>query len=109
MRTALTIPLILSALISAATAQTSSSQPVDTGHPALGPAQAPEVGGPLDPARQTGLAKVAPDGVSTAMVPAVRCSVAARETDGTTTCIGIQSAVRHARPAGHDTTTGMVR
>jgi hypothetical protein len=36
-----------------------------------------------------GLDKVAPDGVSTKTVKAVPCSTAARETDGTTTCIGI--------------------
>jgi hypothetical protein len=37
-----------------------------------------------------GLDKVAPpDGVSTKTVRAVPCSAAARETDGTTTCIGI--------------------
>jgi hypothetical protein len=37
----------------------------------------------------TGLAKPGPDGVSTVIVAARPCGVAARETDGTTTCIGI--------------------
>jgi hypothetical protein len=50
---------------------------------------APEVGGPLISQSETGLSKVAPDGVSTKIVRAVPCSTAARETDGTTTCIGI--------------------
>ena len=50
---------------------------------------APEVGGPLISQSATGLDKVAPDGVSTKTVKAVPCSTAARETDGTTTCVGI--------------------
>lgn len=50
---------------------------------------APEVGGPLLPAEDTGLDKVAEDGISTKRVKAIPCSTAARETDGTTTCIGI--------------------
>jgi hypothetical protein len=37
----------------------------------------------------TGRAVPGPDGVSTRIVPARPCSVAARETDGTTTCVGI--------------------
>jgi hypothetical protein len=37
----------------------------------------------------TGLAIVAEDGVSTKIVPARPCSSAARETDGTTTCVGL--------------------
>ena|SRR5437868_11538338 len=36
-----------------------------------------------------GLNTVAPDGVSTKAVKAVPCSTAARETDGSTTCVGI--------------------
>ena len=50
---------------------------------------APKVGGPLISQSDTGLSKVAPDGVSTKIVRAVPCSTAARETDGTTTCVGI--------------------
>jgi hypothetical protein len=49
----------------------------------------PEVGGPLISGSDTGLNKVGDDGVSTKTVGAVPCSKAARETDGTTTCIGI--------------------
>jgi hypothetical protein len=37
----------------------------------------------------TGLAKTSADGTSTIIVPARPCSTAARETDGTTTCVGI--------------------
>jgi hypothetical protein len=50
---------------------------------------APEVGGPLISQSATGLSKVADDGVSTKIVAAVRCSAAAHESDGATTCIGI--------------------
>ena len=39
----------------------------------------------------TGLAKPADDGVGIKVVPARRCGVAAHETDGTTTCVGIPS------------------
>jgi hypothetical protein len=41
-----------------------------------------------------GLDKVGPDGMSTKVVKAVPCSTAARETDGTTTCIGIPGPIR---------------
>ena len=54
---------------------------------------APVVGGPLISLSDTGLNKVAEDGVSTKTVRAVPCSTAARETDGTTTCIGIPGPV----------------
>src|ERR1700677_2558449 len=57
--------------------------------PPLTAGAAPEVGGPLISQSATGLSKVADDGVSTKIVAAVRCSTAAHETDGTTTCIGI--------------------
>jgi hypothetical protein len=94
---------VFGVLISAASAQT-AVPPADTS-PLSGPgaataAKAPEVGGPLNPATDAGLAKVAPDGISTEIVPAVPCSRSARETDGTTTCVGIP---------GPDTTTGMQR
>jgi hypothetical protein len=58
---------------------------------------APEVGGPLISRSATGLSKVADDGVSTKTVAAVRCSTAARETDGTTTCIGIPAGSAAAK------------
>ena len=51
----------------------------------------PQPGGPLLPNSQTGRVIVASDGISTETVRAVPCSTAARETDGTTTCIGIPS------------------
>lgn len=63
--------------------------------PVMGQAQPttvpPEVRGAADftPLTTTGLATTAADGVSTKVVPARPCSTAARETDGTTTCVGI--------------------
>jgi hypothetical protein len=51
-----------------------------------------------------GLDKVGPDGISTRVVRAVPCSTAARETDGTTTCIGIPGPIPR-----EGTTTGMSR
>jgi hypothetical protein len=41
------------------------------------------------PSSTTGLARPAEDGISTKTVPARPCSAAAKETDGTTTCVGI--------------------
>jgi hypothetical protein len=41
------------------------------------------------PFSSTGLSRPGPDGVSTMIVAARACGVAAHETDGTTTCIGI--------------------
>jgi hypothetical protein len=42
----------------------------------------------------TGLARPGPDGVSTVIIAPRACGVAAHETDGTTTCIGIPSRRR---------------
>ena len=54
--------------------------------------------GPLPEADQgPGLNVVAPDGVSTRKVKAVPCSIAARETDGSTTCVGIPAKRARAR------------
>jgi hypothetical protein len=50
---------------------------------------APQAGSPLLPGGETGLDKVASDGVSTVTVKAAPCGAAARETDGFTTCVGI--------------------
>ena len=58
---------------------------------------APKVGGPLISQSDRGLSKVAPDGVSTKIVRAVPCSTAARETDGTTTCVGIPEGSARAK------------
>jgi len=57
----------------------------------------PQQGGPLHPGTQTGLDVVAEDGVSTKTVKAVPCTTAARETDGTTTCVGIPSGPERKR------------
>ena len=54
-----------------------------------------------------GLDKVGPDGISTKVVKAVPCSTAARETDGTTTCIGIPGPIRRGGDSREGTTTGM--
>ena len=106
-------------LASAACAQTpgSSTAAPPAASPSTGvagtppPGGPPEVGGPLLPATDAGWDRVAPDGVSTQTVRAAPCSKAARETDGTTTCIGIPGPVRTVR--GSDfrdgTTTGMSR
>ena len=63
--------------------------------PASGLAQTPmppaEVRGVAEqaPSSTTGLSRPAEDGISTKTVPARPCSTAAKETDGTTTCVGI--------------------
>ena len=62
---------------------------------ASGPPQMPmppaEVRGIAEqpPSSTTGLSRPAEDGISTKTVPARPCSTAAKETDGTTTCVGI--------------------
>jgi hypothetical protein len=48
---------------------------------------------PVTPIRDTGRAILGPDG-STIIVKAIPCSIAARETDGFATCIGIPGAIR---------------
>jgi hypothetical protein len=54
--------------------------------------------GPLPQSAQgPGLNVVAPDGVSTQTVKAVPCGTAARETDGTTTCVGIPDQSQRRR------------
>jgi hypothetical protein len=47
---------------------------------------------------RSGRSTVADDGVSTKIVPAKPCTSAARETDGTTSCVGIPS--ERSRRAG---------
>lgn len=50
---------------------------------------APVVGSPQNPGTTIGMSRSADDGESTETVKAVPCSRSARETDGSTTCIGI--------------------
>ena len=64
---------------------------------APGPDVVPQPGGPLNPGTQTGRDVVASDGISTETVKAVPCSTVARETDGSTTCIGIPDAPERRR------------
>jgi hypothetical protein len=76
------------------TAPGGAAFPPATGQAApTAPAAPPSVKGISSPENQkfspTGLATVAEDGVSTKIVPARPCSSAARETDGTSTCVGI--------------------
>lgn len=72
------------------------------------PGAPPEIGGPLFPATDAGLDKVAADGISTVTVPAVPCGKAAHSTDGTTTCIGIPGPIKRKQPTD-ETTTGRAR
>jgi hypothetical protein len=101
-------------MISTASAQ-APAQPAPPQQPSAGPSGSPlgappEVGGPWHPASDTGVDKVASDGVSTVTVPAVPCSTAAHETDGTTTCIGIPDSANRARAGVREgTTTGQAR
>jgi hypothetical protein len=72
--------------------QAPADSPPSAGVPIVG--AAPPVGSPLLPGKDTGLDRVAADGISTETVRAVPCSTAARETDGTTTCVGIPAGSR---------------
>jgi hypothetical protein len=82
---------------------TGSPPPSTTGvaPPATGttanPDVVPQPGGPLLPNSQTGRDIVADDGVSTKTVKAAPCTTAARETDGSTTCVGIPSTPERQR------------
>ena len=63
----------------------STGAPVPSGAPSPLP-----FGGPLPEVNTgPGLNIVGPDGVSSKTVEAAPCGLAARETDGTTTCVGI--------------------
>lgn len=108
MRIVTTAALLGLVLISNASAQTPTTASPDPKVSAGG--IAPEPGSPLNPQSDGGLAKEAADG-TTKMVPAVPCSTAARETDGTTTCVGISGPVyRSRRPdSPSDTTVGRAR
>ena len=108
MRTMTTAALLGLLLISNASAQTATPPPSDARVSAGG--MAPEPGSPLNPQSVGGVAKEAADG-STRMVPAVPCSTAARETDGTTTCIGLRGPIdrTHRPDMPSDTTVGRAR
>jgi hypothetical protein len=80
---------------SAATVGVAPSAPGPAGSPS--PDVVPQPGGPLNPGTQTGRDVVASDGISTKTVKAVPCSTVARETDGSTTCIGIPDAPERRR------------
>ena len=95
----ITLVAVLSFLAPTAFAQTETPKGfTDTytpGTPGTGapvPSGAPSplpFGGPLPEVNTgPGLNIVGPDGVSTKTVKAVPCGLAARETDGTTTCVG---------------------
>jgi hypothetical protein len=100
----LPIAAVLALLGSAAVAQTDAPKgyigaygPDDPNRPFGG--SVPEVySGP-------GLNVVGPDGISTKVIRAVPCSTAARETDGTTTCIGIPGPIRRGGDSRQGTTT----
>ena len=97
---AVSLTLVAGAAVAQQTTGTinSGSAPAAAAPPPAMPLGAvPEVGGPLISQSETGLSKVAPDGVSTKIVRAVPCSTAARETDGTTTCVGISEVGAKAK------------
>src|SRR5258708_39624539 len=99
---------VLALLGSAAVAQTDASKGYIGGY---GPdASNRAFGGPVPEVYPgPGLDKVGPDGISTKVVKAVPCSTAARETDGTTTCIGIPGPIRSGDDSREGRTTGMSR
>jgi hypothetical protein len=66
-----------------------------TGLPVSG--AAPVVGTPQYPGTTVGLDKVGDDGVSTKTVTAVPCGTAAKETDGSSTCVGIPDSDARSR------------
>jgi|SRR3981081_337806 len=70
-------------------AATAPAAPFASVHDPVPGTEAPQPGDPFYPDSRTGRDKVAKDGISTEVVRAAPCSAAARETDGTTTCIGI--------------------
>jgi hypothetical protein len=107
----LPLAAVLALLGSAAVAQTDAPKGY-TG--AYAPDTSNKAPGGLVPEVYTGpgLDQVGPDGISTKVVKAVPCSTAARETDGTTTCIGIPGPTRGAQGDSNSldgTTTGMSR
>jgi len=106
----LPLAAVLALLGSAAVAQTDAPKGYTGAYGPDAPNRA--FGGPV-PEVYTGpgLDQVGPDGISTKVVKAVPCSAAARETDGTTTCIGIPGPTRGVQSGNslEGTTTGMSR
>jgi hypothetical protein len=83
----LPLAAVLALLGSAAVAQTDTPKGYTGAYGPDAPNRA--FGGPVPEVYLgPGLDQVGPDGISTKVVKAVPCSAAARETDGTTTCIG---------------------
>jgi hypothetical protein len=73
-----------------APATSETAAPATSGTPSALP-----FGGPLPEVNTgPGLTIVGPDGVSAKTVKAVPCGLAARETDGTTTCVGISEGAK---------------
>jgi hypothetical protein len=111
----LPIAAVLALLGSAAVAQTDAPKgDAPKGYIGAYGSDAPDrpFGGPVPEVYSgPGLDIVGPDGNSTKVVKAVPCSTAARETDGTTTCIGIPAPTKGARAGDtlEGTTTGMSR
>jgi hypothetical protein len=96
----LSIAAVLALLESAAVAQNNAQGYIG----AYGPdAPNPALGGPVPEVYPgPGRDELGPDGISTKVVKAAPCSMAAQETDGTTTCVGIPGPVPRA-----NTATGM--
>jgi hypothetical protein len=102
----LPVVAVLALLGSAAVAQTESPKGYTGAYGPDAPIKA--FGGPVPEVYPgAGRDEVGPDGISTKVVKAAPCSTAARETDGTTTCIGIPGPVRGGGNSPQDTTTGM--
>jgi hypothetical protein len=102
----LPVVAVLALLGSAAVAQTESPKGYTGAYGPDAPNKA--FGGPVPEVYPgAGRDEVGPDGISTKVVKAAPCSTAARETDGTTTCIGIPGPVRGGGNSPQDTTTGM--
>jgi hypothetical protein len=106
----LPLAAVLALLGSAAVAQTDAPKGYTGAYAPDAPNK--EFGGPVPEVYPgPGLDQVGPDGISTKVVKAVPCSTSARETDGTTTCIGIPGPTSGVKTGDslEGTTTGMSR
>jgi hypothetical protein len=96
-------PPLAGPMPSAASPQPQTGSPAPKGYtgayaPASDNSPAPVFNGPLpESTTGSGLNVVAEDGVSTQTVKAVPCGLVARETDGSTTCVGISDEKRQRR------------